>query len=72
MCKYKFGIMNLRKRVIVFKMCLVNIENNFGFELFLNRVNQNLIESVKKIVNIELRVPLSLLFLFETLFINVR
>lgn len=53
-------------------MCLVNIENNFGFELFLNRVNQNLIESVKKIVNIELRVPLSLLFLLETLFINVR
>lgn len=53
-------------------MCLVNIENNFGFELFLNRVNQNLIESVKKIVNIELRVPLSLLFLLETIFINVR
>lgn len=43
-----------------------------SYPLFLNRVNQNLIESVKKIVNIELRVPLSLLFLLETIFINVR
>lgn len=50
MCEYKLGMINLREKERVFRMYLVNLERIIldSYPVFLNGVDQDLIESVKK------------------------